>query len=331
MLRISTVHRLARLSSVSALLLCSVLTFAQAPAARIRGPIELNPSVPLEGSLNPHVRISDDLGPLAPDTPIRGITLVFKRSAAQEADLQQLLAQQTDPSSSLFHHWLTPADFAARFGIADADIVATKSWLQSHGFTIDDLPANRDRITFSGNAAQIQQAFGAELHRFRSSTGTEPELHFAPASELALPPALAPLTAAVLHLSDFRPKPNIRPHPNYTTVSTQSALPGSQRHRGDVRPLAAPQQQLHRLRSEHRIVGQSFIHDRGQFRRLELSPQHLTGSVGLTPVLVPNTGVEAIYPGDEGESDIDLEYSSAETQSTPPSSSSIPAPAPPPT
>ena len=308
MLRISTVHRLARLSSVSALLLRSVLTFAQAPAARIRGPIELNPSVPLEGSLNPHVRISDDLGPLAPDTPIRGITLVFKRSAAQEADLQQLLAQQTDPSSSLFHHWLTPADFAARFGIADADIVATKSWLQSHGFTIDDLPANRDRITFSGTAAQIQQAFGAELHRFRSSTGTEPELHFAPASELSLPPALAPITAAVLHLSDFRPKPNIRPHPNYTTVSTQQhfLVPKDIAVMYDLSPLLS--NNYIGSGQSIAVVGQSFIHT-GVNSAVWNFAANLTGSVGLTPVLVPNTGVEAIYPGDEGESDIDVEYS----------------------
>ncbi len=308
MLRISTVHRLARLSSVSALLLCSVLTFAQAPAARIRGPIELNPSVPLEGSLNPHVRISDDLGPLAPDTPIRGITLVFKRSAAQEADLQQLLAQQTDPSSSLFHHWLTPADFAARFGIADADIVATKSWLQSHGFTIDDLPANRDRITFSGTAAQVKQAFGAELHRFRSSTGTEPELHFAPASELALPPALAPLTAAVLHLSDFRPKPNIRPHPNYTTVSTQQhfLVPKDIAVMYDLSPLLS--NNYIGSGQSIAVVGQSFIHT-GVNSAVWNFAANLTGSVGLTPVLVPNTGVEAIYQGDEGESDIDVEYS----------------------
>src|ERR1700742_4245247 len=142
MLCISTVLRLARLSSVSTLLLCSISTFAQAPAPRIRGPIETSPSIPLEGSLNPHVRISEDLGPLAPDTPIRGVTLVFKRTDAQEADLQQLLAQQPAPSSPLFHHWLTPADFAARFGIADSDIAATESWLRSHGFTIDDLSSS---------------------------------------------------------------------------------------------------------------------------------------------------------------------------------------------
>ncbi len=105
--------------------------------------------------------------------------------------------------------------------IADADIAATQSWLQSHGFTIDSV--SHDSITFSGNAAQIHQAFGAELHRFRSGSDTEPELHFAPASELSLPPTLVPVTAAVLHLSDFRPRPNFSTiRPDYTTLTSQS-------------------------------------------------------------------------------------------------------------
>src|SRR6185437_16116651 len=71
MRHINRLHRLARLSSASALLLSALLASAQAPAPRIRGPIELTPSVPLAGSLNPRVRLSDDLGPLAPGTLIR--------------------------------------------------------------------------------------------------------------------------------------------------------------------------------------------------------------------------------------------------------------------
>ena len=221
MLHIIRLHRLARLSSVSALLLSASSLSRRLPLHASAAPSSSTSSVPLEGSLNPHVRLSDDLGPLAPDTPIRGVTLVFKRSPAQEADLQQLLAQQTDPSSPLYHHWLTPEDFAARFGIADADIAATESWLQSLGFTIDNLSANRDRITFSGTAAQIQQAFGAELHRFRSGSGTEPELHFAPATELALPPPSLPSPPPSSTSPTSAPNPTSAPPPQLHHLSSQ--------------------------------------------------------------------------------------------------------------
>jgi len=96
--------------------------------------------------------------------PAPGITLVFRRSASQEAALQQLLSQLQTPVSVQFHRWLTPEIFAARFGVADADIAATENWLTSEGFHVDSVARSRDRITFSGTAAQVQRAFGAELH-----------------------------------------------------------------------------------------------------------------------------------------------------------------------
>ena len=92
----------------------------------------------------------------------------------------------------------------------------------SHDFHIDKVARSRDRITFSGTAAQVQAAFGAELHHYRA----EGELHFAPASDLTLPAELASVTTAVLHLSDFRPKPSVKAiagaHPDYTSSSTQA-------------------------------------------------------------------------------------------------------------
>ncbi|HTV10179.1 MAG TPA: protease pro-enzyme activation domain-containing protein [Candidatus Aquilonibacter sp.] len=308
--------RALRLPFVSALLLCSSAAIAQGPAPRIRGPIEATPSVPLAGSLDPHLRTAQDLGPLAPDTLISGITLVFSRSAAQESALQQLLAQQTNPSSPLYHHWLTPDTFASRFGVAASDVAATTAWLQAFGFIID--PASTptpDRITFSGTAAQIQQAFGAELHRFRWPAGNdEPsQLHFAPATELLLPPTLAPVTAAVLHLSDFRPKPSVRTlHPDYTTLSTQShfLVPYDVEVMYDLMPLYS--NRISGTGQQLVIVGQSYVNTAGGGSTWTFRGQAGGGnSTPINTVLVPGSGVEAVSAGDEGESEIDLEYSSA--------------------
>lgn len=301
-------HALARLSSVSALVFLSSLSFAQSPAPRIRGPIERSPSTRLQGSLNPHIRTADDLGPLAPDTAIHGVTLVFKRSDAQEADLQQLLSQQNDPSSALYHHWLTPEEFATRFGVADSDLAASESWIRSHGFTIDNVSRNRDRITFSGTAAQIQEAFGAELHHFRSNN----ETHFAPAAELSLPPSLAPVTAAVLHLSDFRPKPNVRAvHPEYTTAASQSHFlaPADVGVMYDLAPLKTSVNNTPGWGQSIAVVGQTYV-PTASGSALYNFETLLAGDRNIFPVLVPGSGTEAAYPGDEGEADIDLEYSS---------------------
>ena len=300
-------HHIGQLLAITVLTAVPVATLAQSPSPRIRGPIELTPSVRLPGSLNPHIRAAEDLGSIPPDTVIPGITLVFSRSPQQQAALDQLLADQTNPASPIFHHWLKPDEFAARFGPAASDVAATEEWLQERGFTLDPSPPISGRITFSGTAFQVHQAFGAELHRFRSGD----EFHFAPAAELSLPPALAPVTADVLHLSDFRPKPNVRPRPNYTTLSTQSHFlsPDDVLEMYDYWPLNGYSYGAYQSLA---IVGQSFVPTGPESQVLRFLTLTSTGA-SITPVLVPGSGVEAIFPGDEGESEIDMEYSASVT------------------
>jgi subtilase family serine protease len=244
---------------------------------------------------------------------VPGITLVFKRSAEQERSLQGLLTAQQNTASPLYHQWLTPDTFATRFGMADEDIAATESWLQSNGFHIDSMSRSRDRLTFSGNAAQVRAAFGTELHSYR----TEGELHFAPASDLTLPAELASVTTAVLHLSTFRPKPNVkvlqtRAHPNYTTLSTQAHYLGPKDilTMYDVNPNELEQPGVVISGSSVAVVGQSYVDTSAS----SAVWQFLAFSESVTPastVLVPGSGVEAVSPGDAGESQIDLEYASS--------------------
>jgi Pro-kumamolisin, activation domain/Bacterial Ig-like domain (group 3) len=290
-------------------LFCSLPTFAQRPEPRLKGTITDTSRVVLSNSRTPRVRAAQDLGAISPDTAIPGITLVFRRSTAQEATLKELLAAQQDTTSPLYHHWLTPETFAARFGVADEDITTTESWLVSRGFHIENVARNRDRITFSGTAAQVQAAFGTELHHYR----TEGESHLAPASDLTLPAELASITSAVLHLSDFRPKPNVKAqaptHPDYTSLSTQ----GHYLTPKDIATMynlnAVYQRGFYGGGQGLAIVGQSFVtrSDIGTFLT-NLAIGSMGG--GISTVLVPGSGVEAISPGDEGESEIDLEYSS---------------------
>ena len=291
-----------------ALLFCSLSVFAQRPEPRLRGTITETARVVLSGSRTPRARAAQDTGAVSSDTTVPGITLVFKRSAAQEATLKELLAAQQNTSSPLYHQWLTPDTFATRFGMADEDIAATESWLQSHGFHIDSVSRSRDRLTFSGNAAQVRAAFGTELHHYR----TEGELHFAPASDLTLPTELASITAAVLHLSDFRPKPNVkvqtRPHPDYTTLSTQAhyLTPGDIDTLYNLNPIL--ENYANGTGQGLAVVGQSYV-DTSYFG----STGKFLGNIFVvnTPstIIVPNSGAEAISPGDEGESETDLEYS----------------------
>ena len=83
--------------------------------------------VVLSESRTPRVRSAQDLGPVSPDMAVPGITLVFRRSTMQETSLEALLAAQQDPASPLYHRWLSPETFAARFGVAGEDIATAES------------------------------------------------------------------------------------------------------------------------------------------------------------------------------------------------------------
>ncbi len=50
--------------------------------------------------------------------------------------LATLLAEQTDPGSPNYHHWLTPQQFKERFGAKSADVAKVESAMEFAGFTL---------------------------------------------------------------------------------------------------------------------------------------------------------------------------------------------------
>ena len=187
---------------------------AQQAAGRIVGAIDNSARTTINGTRPPLARRAKDAGPVPAEMPVQAMTIVFSRSAAQDTELQALIAAQQNPASPLYHHWLTPDEFSARFGMADTDIAKIQAWLQEQGFSVDGVSRSKNRITFSGTAAQIQTAFGSALHYYVRNGKT----HFAPSSDLSVPSALAPVVQDITNLSTFRPKPRFkRPKANFTS------------------------------------------------------------------------------------------------------------------
>ena len=283
---------------------------AEGPQPRLANALAENPRAVLAHSGSPRVLNAQDLGPLAAEMPVPGMTLVFRRSAAQQAALEQLLVEQQTPGSPAYRHWLTPESFAARFGIADADILATGNWLASYGFHVDNVARSRDRINFSGTANQVQRAFGAQLHHYR----VDGAMHFAPASDLTLPAQLSEITAAVLHLSDFRPKPawkagsNLTPDLTDATTGAHYLLPTDLAAMYDLPNLNTGAIGSLVPTAQVAVVGQSYVNTGSPSAIDTFSLWASVNYAPVLPILVPGSGVEAVSLGDQGESEIDLEY-----------------------
>ncbi|HUA99612.1 MAG TPA: S53 family peptidase [Terracidiphilus sp.] len=173
---------------------------AQVPARRIAGPIDEGQAVTLTGDVPPQARPEFDLGPAASSTRMDRMVLLLKGSAAQQTALDTLVEAQQDPHSALYQRWLTPAQFGARFGVDSGDYAQVSEWLVSQGFTIEEVPAGRHLIVFSGTAAQVAQTFHTEIHRYRVN-GT---IHLANQDDPQIPAALAGVVGGVVSLNDFR-------------------------------------------------------------------------------------------------------------------------------
>ena len=169
------------------------------PQARVVQPIEDNTTITLSGNVHPLV--ANAPGSAAdPSTPMQHLILFLKGDDAQEAALSSLVAQQNNPASPLYHHYLKPQDFGTQFGAAPSDVEKVTAWLQSHGFTVEQTPAGQRSIVFSGTAAQVANAFKTEIQKYNVAGGT----HYANASDPQIPAALADVVGGIVKLHDFR-------------------------------------------------------------------------------------------------------------------------------
>ena len=193
--------------SAGILFILSTLLPAHAQPQRNRvASIDNERRVTLTGHLHPNALPENDEGPVDPGLPIPRVTLVLKPSTAQQAALKQLLAAQQDPSSANYHRWLTPEEYADRFGATESDINQMTAWLRSQHLAIVAVARGRNWIAARGTAEHVGAAFGTGLHQYRVNG----ELHFANATEPAIPAALQGVVKAIRGLHNFRMAPRLR-------------------------------------------------------------------------------------------------------------------------
>src|ERR1700722_13834879 len=113
-----------------------VVAQAVTPQTRITQAVDNTRLTTLRGNTHPLAQSRFDQGAAPDSLPMEHMQLVLKHSAQQETALQQLLADQQNPSSSSYHKWLTPEQFGEQFGVSDQDIQTVTAWLQSQGFQI---------------------------------------------------------------------------------------------------------------------------------------------------------------------------------------------------
>ena len=306
----------ARWTSLGLLLSClGAVSWAQQSRVsnRIPGRIDDTRRMALSGHVHPQTRPEFDQGRVRPDATVPYVTLEIEPSAAQKADLERLLVEQQDPGSSNYHHWLTPEQFADRFGASTQDANMIAAWLVSQGLTVHAISRGRSWIAFGGTAAQMEAAFQTELHEYIVAG----EVHIANATEPSVPAALGGIVKGIRGLNDFRPKPFARSlrkpatregsRPEFTSATGDHNLsPNDFSTIYNVNPLYSAG--IDGTGQTLVIAGQTQINlsDIQQFRsRFGLPAQD------PQIVFVPGSRDPGISSDDLPEADLDLEWSGA--------------------
>ena len=125
-----------------------------------------------------------------------------------QTGLDELIAQLYDPRSTNYHKYLTPEEFAARFGPTEQDYQAVIQFAETNGLTVTGRHGNRVVLDVAASAASIGHAFKLNLRTYRHPR--EARDFFAPDAEPSVPTNLP--VADMWGLSDYaRPTPLARP------------------------------------------------------------------------------------------------------------------------
>ena len=204
--------------------LVSSLTFTAATFGQ--NPLQVRPQIRVSSTVDNKVRTqlvggvpavlskATETGRLNGSIRMNHMLMVLQPSSDQDQALRTLTDQQNEKGSANYQKWITPAQFGQSFGISDSDIAAVTGWLQSQGMTIDQVTAGKRLIEFSGSVAQVESAFGTEMHSY----SVRGEKHVSANSSITVPSALASVIASVPTLHDFFKK-------SYMTKPTTAVAP----------------------------------------------------------------------------------------------------------
>ncbi|MEP6715254.1 MAG: protease pro-enzyme activation domain-containing protein [Terriglobia bacterium] len=169
------------------------------PGSRIQGTIDDSDFIRLTGNRHPLVSREKSTGVAEPGLRMERMILSLHASAEKERYLESLIEAQQNPLSEQFHQWLTPENFAERFGAGAVDISRITAWLSSRGFEIDEIPPGGRSIIFSGTAGQVEATFRTQINLYRLNG----RVHHANASDPTIPAALADVVGGIVSLNDL--------------------------------------------------------------------------------------------------------------------------------
>jgi subtilase family serine protease len=185
--------------SAAALLAGLTVVSATATAGAAPGPAR----VALPGSVAPFTASTRVTGAV-PGARRLSIELWLRPRTAAASRFATAVAT---PGSALFHHYLSPAGYTARFGPSQAAEQRVAAWLRGAGFTGVSADPGRAYVRATASVTTINAALSVRLQNYRSTAavGAGPYALRASSRPVHLPAALAASVLGVTGLDNAAP------------------------------------------------------------------------------------------------------------------------------
>ncbi len=177
--------------------------------------------VALPDTVTPAVARSEKKG----DVPAaQQLSVAVSLKLRDTAGLDRFLAAVATPGTAEYGHYLTPAQFTARYGPTQAAVEQVKAFLASQGLTVASVSDNRQVVNAQGTAEQIARAFGT--HESAYLDPQQQRTFFANDAAASVPADLADVVQGVSGLNNHTVRTTRLGKPqNATANATPNATP----------------------------------------------------------------------------------------------------------
>ena len=157
----------------------------------------------IEGSAVPFTSHTTATGTVAASQKLA--VQVWLRPRLNQAE--SFAAAVSTPGSASFHHYLSPASYAARLGASAAGTAKIESWLRGAGFSGVTASPLRSYVRATGSAAVINTAFHTQLKLYPATAGVNAGRYQLRANDspISVPSSLAGSVLGVTGLSNAAP------------------------------------------------------------------------------------------------------------------------------
>ncbi len=210
MQRSSIVHKFVL--AIVALLIVGVGVFSITLIARAKQDANSPTSVPINGQTVP---LLSQAKLLSATSGQQQLNLSIGLQMRNQQKLNILLANQHNPHSPLYHHYLTPQQFAAEFGPTDAQQQQVIQYLHNAGFVVSHVSSNGLLIDASADVAQVEGAFSVKINNYQVGA----RKFYANASAPKIPNSVSSLIVSIGGLDNST---HMRPLYHLTSQSSKS-------------------------------------------------------------------------------------------------------------